>query len=199
MRKLKDNQKGFSAIEFIMVFVIIVLIGAVGYFVYKNHHEPVKVVTVTKTVAAPAKTTNSANYLVIKEWGVKIILTSPISNATYQLVTNNQYLKPSAFLSTSTLDASADCTSYYTQGATANDPKPTFQFIERFSLSDTTSLSEGGPMITALQAAQQSPSTYIRVGSYVYTFGHGSGEPCSEQASTIEPAFQSSFATIQAD
>ena len=204
MSKLLNNELGFSAVEILLVLIIVVLIGAVGFMVYKNKHQPTKVVTVTKTVVTPAKSTtsspsnNSANYLTIKEWGVKVTLTTPISNATYQLVTNNQYLKPSAFLSTSTLDASANCTSYYSNSP-ANDPTPTFQYIERFSLSDTTSLYEGGPTITALQASQQSPSTYIRVGSYVYTYGHGNGAPCSEQASTIEPAFQTSFKTIQAE
>jgi prepilin-type N-terminal cleavage/methylation domain-containing protein len=202
MNKLNQNEQGFSAVELIMVIVIIVLIGAVGYFVYKNDHQTTRVVTITKTQQATPKTsstTNSTSYLVIKEWGVKIALTSPLTGATYKIVTNNQYQNPSAYLSTTTLDASADCVSYYAQGATANSSNPSFQYIERFSLTDTTYLSEGAPGITAQQAVQQSPDTYKQVDNYVYRFGHGNGEPCSEQASTIEPAFQSAFNTIKAN
>ena len=61
MNKIQRNEQGFSAIEFIMVFVIIVLIGAVGYFIYKNHHQAVKVVTVTKTVTKPSTTTSTSS------------------------------------------------------------------------------------------------------------------------------------------
>lgn len=56
MKKLKQNEKGFSAVELILVFVVIVLMGVVGWMVYKNHHkQAVKVITVTKTVVAPYK------------------------------------------------------------------------------------------------------------------------------------------------
>lgn len=55
------NENGFSTIEFIMVFLIIVLVGAVGYFVYKNHHQPVRVITVTKTVTKPSATNTTSS------------------------------------------------------------------------------------------------------------------------------------------
>jgi uncharacterized protein (UPF0333 family) len=207
MNKITKNEKGFSAVEIVLVIVIVVLIGVVGWLVYKNHHKTAtaaitttssdKTITPAKTTTTTSTTTN-ASYLTIKQWGVKLALTSPIDNATYTLVTNNAYLPPSVFLSTSTLDASQDCGSYYQQGAPANDPEPTFQYISQYTLSQTTSLSEGGPTITAEQAAAQSPSTYIKVGNYVYKFGHGNGEPCSEQASNILPAFETAFSTISA-
>jgi len=49
MSKFTKNENGFSGIEILMVVVIVALIGAVGYMVYKNKHQPTKVVTVTKT------------------------------------------------------------------------------------------------------------------------------------------------------
>ncbi len=57
MNKLLRNENGFGAVEIIMLIVIIGLLGTVGYFVYKNHHQPTKVVTVTKTVTNTPKTT----------------------------------------------------------------------------------------------------------------------------------------------
>jgi len=206
MNKIHKNEKGFSAVEVVMVIVIIALIGVVGWMVYKNQHKtPVKV-SIAKTTSSPSTSKTSpannsstapqASYLVIKEWGVKLLLTTPINDATYQIVTNNQYIKPAAFLSTATLDASADCKAYYLPGA-PNDPTPTFQDIERYSLTDTTSLYEGGPTITASQAAQQSPSTYKLVGNYVYYFRHGNGSPCKEQTTAQTDAFETAFSTIQ--
>ncbi|HUD81259.1 MAG TPA: hypothetical protein VMR08_01355 [Patescibacteria group bacterium] len=206
MNIISKSEKGFSAVEIVLVIAVVVLIGVVGWLVYKDHHKTTTALVTTTSSTKPATststkttttpTTTNVNYLTIKQWGVKLTLTSPIDNATYTLVTNNVYLPPSVFLSTSTLDASQDCVSYYQQGAPANDPSPTFQSISQYTLSQTTSLSEGGPTITAEQAAEQSPSTYIKVGNYVYTFGHGNGEPCSEQASDILPAFETAFSTI---
>ncbi|HET8991571.1 MAG TPA: hypothetical protein VFN31_00865 [Candidatus Saccharimonadales bacterium] len=42
MGKLKNNQKGFSAVEATLILVIVILIGIVGYMVYKNHHNTTK-------------------------------------------------------------------------------------------------------------------------------------------------------------
>ena len=80
MSKLSNNDQGFSAIELVMIIVIICLIGAVAYFVYKNHHQPTKVVTITKTVTTTSKTTTSK---------------TPISSSSVStLLTNfyNQYI-----------------------------------------------------------------------------------------------------------
>lgn len=209
---MNKNESGFSVVEGLLIVLVVAVIGFVGYFVWHTQHKTSIVKTSSKvavkaTTSTPSKSTaststssstNNTKYLAITQWGVKLALNSPIDNATYSLVTNNAYLPPSVFLSTATLDASQDCVSYYQQGAPANDPTPTFQYISQYTLSQTTSLYEGGPTITAEQAAVQSPSTYIKVGNYVYTFGHGNGEPCSEQASNILPAFETAFSTISA-
>jgi Tfp pilus assembly protein PilE len=57
MRKIKNNQKGFGAVEGLLVLVIIVLICVVGYMVYKNHH---KATASASTTAAKTSTSNSA-------------------------------------------------------------------------------------------------------------------------------------------
>ena len=61
MQRLKNNEKGFGTIEIILVLIIVLLIGAVGYLVYKNQHKATvtKVVTITKT--SPATNKTSAN------------------------------------------------------------------------------------------------------------------------------------------
>ena len=41
MKKIRNNQQGFSVVEVVLILVIVVLIGVVGWMVYKNHHKDV--------------------------------------------------------------------------------------------------------------------------------------------------------------
>ena len=91
MNKIKNNGSGFSAVEIVMVVVIVGLIGAVGYLVYKNKHQPTKVVTVTKTVNSPTNSSqnsslkNDQNLIKISELGVSLIVPASIKNITYNI------------------------------------------------------------------------------------------------------------------
>jgi hypothetical protein len=57
--KLKSDQKGFSAVEGLLVVLILVVIGAVGYMVYHNNHKTKASVSTTASTkpASTAKTT----------------------------------------------------------------------------------------------------------------------------------------------
>lgn len=66
MGKLKSDERGFSAVEVILVLVIVALIGAVGFMVYKNHNKtkiaPVASTTTAKqTAPTQSKTTIASN------------------------------------------------------------------------------------------------------------------------------------------
>ncbi len=56
MGKLNYNESGFSAVETILILVIVVLLGAVGYLVYRNNHKP----TVANVTTAKSSTSSSA-------------------------------------------------------------------------------------------------------------------------------------------
>lgn len=56
MSKLRNNQKGFSAVEVVLVLVIVALMGAVGFLVYKNHNKTTTASGATSTTK-PAATT----------------------------------------------------------------------------------------------------------------------------------------------
>ncbi len=87
-----NKQKGFGLVPVLLVLLVSV-IGFAGYYVWNAQHEK-KENTVqqtaqkqvssnnTKPVEAP-KTADTQKYLVIKEWGVKIPLTSGIEDAGY--------------------------------------------------------------------------------------------------------------------
>jgi hypothetical protein len=69
MGKLKSNHNGFSVIEVVIVLVIVVLIGTVGWLVYKNHHKstlaPAIIRSTTKSTTStstkPTTTTTPTN------------------------------------------------------------------------------------------------------------------------------------------
>lgn len=64
MRKLRNNQSGFGAVEGILIVAVVVLLGVVGYMVYKNHSKVTNnAVTTTSNrvnTPTPAKATTPA-------------------------------------------------------------------------------------------------------------------------------------------
>jgi len=58
---MKNNENGFGAVEGLLVIVVVVLLGVVGYMVYKNHNKVTSnSSTTTSTITtAPAKTTTT--------------------------------------------------------------------------------------------------------------------------------------------
>jgi|GEM_PF-2482381 hypothetical protein len=56
MKKLRSNETGFSAIELVLVIVIVVLIGISGWLVYKNHHKSTLASTVSSTSTSKTST-----------------------------------------------------------------------------------------------------------------------------------------------
>lgn len=67
MGKLHKNAKGFGTVEIIFGIVIVALIGAIGWFVYKNHNKTTPATTTvtrpatTKTATTPSVKTPSSN------------------------------------------------------------------------------------------------------------------------------------------
>jgi hypothetical protein len=66
MDKLNKNNKGFGAVELLLLIIIIVLLGIVGWFIYKNHDKSstAKVMPVAKSVTktAPIISSSSSTY-----------------------------------------------------------------------------------------------------------------------------------------
>jgi hypothetical protein len=59
----KKNEFGFSAVEVLLVILILVVIGGIGYMVYHNDHKTKTVVTSAKASSqkAPSTTSSSTN------------------------------------------------------------------------------------------------------------------------------------------
>ena len=99
MLKTKMNQKGFAAVEAVLIVVILAIIGGTGYYVYHTNKKSNDTLNSASQVAASSpgkiskkKQSGSARqtaapltqqYLVIKGWGVEIPLSSGIKDAYY--------------------------------------------------------------------------------------------------------------------
>lgn len=57
MGKLKYNEKGFGVVEAVLVLIIVVLIGVVGYMVYHNHNKTKTASVATTSSTKPTTTT----------------------------------------------------------------------------------------------------------------------------------------------
>ena len=59
MKKIKTNQDGFGAMEFLLVLIFFALLGVVGWVVYKNHNKTTDKSTATSTSTAKPTAINS--------------------------------------------------------------------------------------------------------------------------------------------
>jgi hypothetical protein len=94
MRKL--NSSGFSAVEAVLIIIVLGIVGGTGLYVYKQNTtkqtvsnstpSPKPAVKTEKTTESKTETTPPApsiKYLEIKEWGVKMELSKGIEDAYY--------------------------------------------------------------------------------------------------------------------
>lgn len=107
----KNYQKGFGIIPVLLVLILVSLVGLTGYYVY-NTQQPKKTndsavsadtakqdssnsaatqATTTAAAQTETKPADTQKYLVIKEWGVKIPLSSGIEDLTYQYTSYSDY------------------------------------------------------------------------------------------------------------
>ncbi|MDB5163618.1 MAG: hypothetical protein JWS12_235 [Candidatus Saccharibacteria bacterium] len=96
MKKL--NSKGFSAVEALLILIIVGVIGFVGWYVYKSQKDTNKTlnntsqgastpqkVTKTPTSSSPQSMTTTQKSLTVKEWGVQVPLDANTTDLYYTL------------------------------------------------------------------------------------------------------------------
>jgi prepilin-type N-terminal cleavage/methylation domain-containing protein len=100
---MKQNQKGFSVVEILIVIVVIGLIGTVGWLVYDRQKSPKQSETTQQSTntQSDTKTTDSSKgteqtqqkYLEIKEWSVKLPVSSDVGSLSYTVKTNTASIR----------------------------------------------------------------------------------------------------------
>jgi cytoskeletal protein RodZ len=61
MSKSHNHQKGFATVEAVLVLVILILIGVVGWMVYKNHHKSTSSTTSSHSTTSSSNTSTSSS------------------------------------------------------------------------------------------------------------------------------------------
>jgi type II secretory pathway pseudopilin PulG len=96
--KMKKSQDGFSAVEGLLIIIIIGILGGVGWYVWNSQKQVDKTYSQTANSSVSPKTKNtsssaaldsSPSYFVIKEWGVKVPVTD--SNVKYYYKFDKSY------------------------------------------------------------------------------------------------------------
>jgi prepilin-type N-terminal cleavage/methylation domain-containing protein len=80
--KLTRNQSGFTAVEILLVAVLVGALATVGYFAYQNMQNAKKTTTTTPSPSASATPANP-NELVIIQFGAKMTLPAGLAGLTY--------------------------------------------------------------------------------------------------------------------
>lgn len=185
----RHNQNGFGAVEGLLIIVIVGLLGFVGWYVWHSKNQADKNLSNASNASiVSTPTSNSQQYLTIKEWGVKAKLSDPIKDATYTIAGKN------AWLSTKKLDANQQCKAY-----NSDSGFPSFQSIERLAPTDGApgDYTEANALKVS-QDAQDNPTKYEHIDNYYYYFLHGNGFACNAQTVEQFSAFESAFKSLQA-
>lgn len=99
MKRLRSNQAGFSVGAVIIVVLVLLVIGGIGFILFKKSADSNNSATTTSPTPSPKDTdstdldtetpidpSDDGKYLVIKEWGVRVLLPDSLKgNAFYSL------------------------------------------------------------------------------------------------------------------
>lgn len=155
---VKNNQKGFTVFEVVLVVIALVAIGFAGYFAHQSRQDktdysinaPIK----SKAVKSSGDQTSSQRYFTITEWGVRAPY-SGFDTLTYKLGDNL-----ATVMSQDLSEKYSGCQDY---GA---------GLIRRLLPSEGAYPDGSGPSVE--QYAAQNPGMFTHVGNYYYEFQHDS-------------------------
>jgi len=168
----KYNQKGFTAVEGLLIAIIVLMIGFIGYYVYHSQQQANKTLNSAQaegvSTSAAKKTSTSGNassatrYFTISQWGVR----APYSGTDSFTFSYSAGGGTSALVISSNLAKTYGCTTF---GAGQ---------IAKSSADDPAN-DPANPSATVGEDITSNPSMYTKVGSYYYSFAHDNAA-CSD-------------------
>ena len=171
------NYKGFSAVEALLVLVIIGIIAATGYFVMHAQKQTSKsldnAASSSQAVAASKKSSSSKTYLEIKEWGVKAPYDGKLT-IKYKIQTEGSLMW--ADFSSDELNASdPNCTTDGGYGGA----------ITKIKAGQDVALADGSASGQTVEQmiASGTLKTYSHIGNYYYYYQHPQAACGSSQES----------------
>jgi len=98
MGKLR-NQDGFTAVEGILIAVIVCLVGFVGWYVWHNHKTaPISLTSQSRSATTNTSSSTQDTSLDITEWGVSMTIPQALGKVTYSIASNGTDLNFSSDL-----------------------------------------------------------------------------------------------------
>jgi hypothetical protein len=191
----RRDQSGFSAIEALLVVLAIAVISATGFVIYQRHkNASAKTSAATgssqstsqpqnTTITQPAQT--ASQYLTIKEWGIKLLLSDSIKDAYYVIPSgmskNADGLPSGIWLSVTSLNSSCGDASVGNTNVSVNNAVGE---IVRSLPTETDPVS--GKLYTQLEPSGTT------IGNYYYGYTSGTKKTCAP-ATTLQ-SIDSAFA-----
>ncbi len=95
--KLVHSQSGFSALEVVLIIVVVGVIAGAGWFVWhakknnstqSSNSQTSQAQDSTKASSGSADEKTSDSYLTVSEWGVQIPRTAELSDVTYEMASD---------------------------------------------------------------------------------------------------------------
>lgn len=190
MNKLRNSQSGFSALEVILIVVVIGILGAVGWYVMKQKNNNDS----TANSSNPNTSQNSNNNskeksLDISDWGVKFSYTGVVQLTSYHVQQDFTYVNISSNELT-TADSSCSAENGGIGG------------IARAKTDKAMQVPGPDFALTGAEYLQKHPDSAVQKGDYVYAYyledfsaPHGSmcKSPDSSQAVQTSNALKAAF------
>ena len=172
MKKL--DSKGFGALELVLILLVVIVLGGVGYYVYRNHSKK------TQTVSTQAATTTPSQDFEVDSWGIMIPLTGNLVGVKAGTVNDSGY---------SATDQSVDVVAPALDSTWTCEASAGVKGIIG-SVSRTTKDKRSGP---------GEPLVSKKVGTYTYGYEAG-GANCTTDPlyQQMVDAFKAAFSSIHA-
>lgn len=185
---MNKTQKGFAALETLLILVIIAIIGGIGWYAIHTKHQTDKILSQADKISqsTPIKTPKSQSTalpqktLIIKEWNVQI----PYSGSDTYSYNYDASHPDSIEIISAHLSKQYSCTDF---GAGV---------LDRFQGSDPVNPFYGGSNETVAESASQNSGTYFKVGNYYFSLSSDNAACSSRVLDTAQEEAMNTFGTF---
>ena len=186
---MKTNQEGFSAVEAILIILIVGIISFAGWFVWNSQKQTSKTIdesnksssaatstkktTVSNATASSSTVQGTVNYVDVKDWGVKIPLSEGIKSISFKYDTSRTFFPGDVIVITSITDSSGKEFKPFVSNGVINEQNVD-AICTTYGLGRSTNSSE----INATTGLPYDQASHV--GNYYYYNAHPSGGSCGQ-------------------
>jgi cytoskeletal protein RodZ len=190
MGKLRKNSDGFTIVELLLVIIIVILLGFVGWYVYHTDHKTTASTKTSNTNSSTSSSTSTSTkkYFTITQWGVRapysgsLTLEYSIVTQTYPVDTQGD-LDNVQYAGFNSDQLAASNPSACTDGDGGGSIMRYAPTDHVYGEADGTDLGTASQYFVSGNAASAG-LVYNKVGNYYYQFVHVQA-PCSTNTDLV--------------